>query len=294
MAQNTPVEMVRHASTLSILWGVLLIVFGMVGIGSPLLAAVAVNALVAWLIVLAGVVHLMLSFGVHGAGSMIWKVLVGIAYLCFGGYLLFHPVLGVATLTLLLASLFLIEGILNIILYVKIRPIHGSSWLLIDGIITLLLGLMIYMQWPSSSAWAIGTLVGISMIFSGVARVMMSLAVRKAADTVSSLAAYRAGRLDQGKSQGQDQSQRQRTGVSAPHGAGLCPADSRGRLSPHGGKRNGGTDSVKRRFEAACTRACRHNPHHPGECLRFRAGADGWRGIRDAVVGDSRGDYFGA
>ncbi len=189
MAQNTPVEMVRHASTLSILWGVLLIVFGMVAIGSPFLAAVAVNALVAWLIVLAGVVHLMLAFRVHGAGSMIWKVLVGIAYLCFGGYLLFHPVLGVASLTLLLASLFLIEGVLNIVLYVKMRPIHGSNWLLIDGIITLLLGLMIYMQWPSSSAWAIGTLVGISMIFSGVARVMMSLAVRKAADTVSSLAA---------------------------------------------------------------------------------------------------------
>jgi uncharacterized membrane protein HdeD (DUF308 family) len=189
MAQNTPVEMVRHASTLSILWGVLLIVFGMVAIGSPFLAAAAVNALVAWLIILAGVVHLMLAFRVHGAGSMIWKVLVGIAYLCFGGYLILHPLIGVASLTLLLASLFLLEGILNIVLYVKMRPIHGSSWVLVDGIITLLLGLMIYMQWPSSSAWAIGTLVGVSLIFSGVARVMMSLAVRKATDTMSSLAA---------------------------------------------------------------------------------------------------------
>jgi len=189
MAQNTPVEMVRHASTISILWGVLLIVFGMVAIGSPFLAAAAVNALVAWLIILAGVVHLMLAFRVHGAGSMIWKVLVGIAYLCFGGYLILHPLIGVASLTLLLASLFLLEGILNIVLYVKMRPIHGSSWVLVDGIITLLLGLMIYMQWPSSSAWAIGSLVGVSLIFSGVARVMMSFAVRKATDTVSSMAA---------------------------------------------------------------------------------------------------------
>ena len=185
MAQSSPVEMVRHASTISILWGVLLIVFGMVAVGSPLLAAVAVNALVAWLIILAGVVHLMLAFRVHQAGSVIWKVLVGIAYLCFGGYLITHPVLGVASLTLLLASLFLIEGILNIVLYVKMRPIHGSSWMLVDGIVTLLLGLMIYLQWPSSSAWAIGTLVGVSMIFSGVARVMMSLAVRKATQVIS-------------------------------------------------------------------------------------------------------------
>jgi len=189
MAQNTPVEMVRNASTVSILWGVLLIVLGVVAVGSPFLAAVAVNVVVAWLIVLAGVAHLMLAFRAHGAGSMIWKLLVGIAYLCFGAYLILHPVLGVASLTLLLASLFLIEGILDIVLYVKMRPIHGSSWVLIDGIITLLLGLMIYMQWPSSSAWAIGTLVGISLIFSGAARVMMSLAVRKATQTISSLAA---------------------------------------------------------------------------------------------------------
>jgi uncharacterized membrane protein HdeD (DUF308 family) len=186
MAQNTPVEMVRHASTVSILWGVLLIVFGMVAVGAPLLAAVAVNALVAWLIVLAGVVHLMLAFRVHGAGSVLWKLLVGFAYLCFGAYLIVHPLLGIASLTLVLASLFLIEGILNIVLFVKMRPIHGSTWVLIDGIVTLLLGLMIYMQWPSSSDWAIGTLVGISLIFSGVARVAMSLAVRKATGMISS------------------------------------------------------------------------------------------------------------
>ena len=185
MVQGTPVEMVRHASLVSILWGVLLIVLGMVAIGSPFLAAVAVNVVVGWLIVLAGIVHLVLAFRVHGAGSVIWKVLVGVAYLCFGTYVILHPVLGVASLTLILASLFLIEGVLDIVLFVKMRPIHGSSWVLIDGIVTLLLGLLIYMQWPSSSAWAIGTLVGISLIFSGVARVGMSMAVRKATGAIS-------------------------------------------------------------------------------------------------------------
>jgi uncharacterized membrane protein HdeD (DUF308 family) len=191
MAQNSPVEMVKHASTLSILWGVLLIVLGMCAIASPFLAAVAVNAAIAWLIVLAGIVHIVLAFHTHGAGSLIWKLLVGIAYLCFGAYLIVHPVLGVATLTLLLASLFLIEGILNIVLYFRMRPIHGSAWVLVDGIITLLLGLMIYMQWPSSAAWAIGILVGVSMLMSGFTRVAMSLAVRRASSgrNITSLAA---------------------------------------------------------------------------------------------------------
>ncbi|MGA9509411.1 MAG: DUF308 domain-containing protein [Candidatus Sulfotelmatobacter sp.] len=190
MANNIPISVARHGSTVSILWGVLLIIFGMLAIGSPMLAAVAVNVVVAWLIVLAGVVHIALAFHAHGAGTVVWRLLVGVAYLCFGGYLLLHPVLGVASLTLALAALFVIEGILNLILFSKMRPLRGSSWVLVDGIVTILLGLLIYMQWPSSSVWAIGTLVGISMIFSGVARIGMSLAVRRAtAETTTRLAA---------------------------------------------------------------------------------------------------------
>jgi uncharacterized membrane protein HdeD (DUF308 family) len=180
MAPQTPAGIVRQASNWSIVWGVLLIIFGMLAISSPFLAAVAVNVVIAWLIVLAGVVHLVLAFHAHVAGSVIWKLLVGIAYLVFGVYLITHPVLGVSALTLILASLFLIEGILNIVLFFKMRSTRGSSWVLVDGIITLLLGLLIYLQWPSSAAWAIGTLVGVSMIVSGVTRVMLSLAVRKA------------------------------------------------------------------------------------------------------------------
>ncbi|MFY9674981.1 MAG: DUF308 domain-containing protein, partial [Terriglobales bacterium] len=75
--------------------------------------------------------------------------------------------------------------ILNVALFFKVREVQGSSWFLFDGIITLLLGLLIYVQWPSSSAWAIGTLVGISMIISGITRVMLSLTVRKAADAIA-------------------------------------------------------------------------------------------------------------
>lgn len=180
MEEQSPIHIVRHASTWSILWGILLIIFGFLAIGAPMLAALAVNIVFAWLIILAGAIHVVVAFHAHRAGSVIWKLLVGIAYLCFGVYLLLHPVLGVTSLTLLLACLFLIEGVLNIILFFRMRSVHGSSWVLIDGIVTLLLGSLIYMQWPSSSAWVIGTLVGISMIISGVTRVMISFAVRRA------------------------------------------------------------------------------------------------------------------
>jgi uncharacterized membrane protein HdeD (DUF308 family) len=192
MSAVNPAVVVRQASTWSIVWGGSLIILGMVAMASPVLAAVAVNAFIAWLIVLAGGVHVFLAFHAHGAGSLIWKLLVGIAYVCFGIYMIAHPALGVASLTLLLASLFLVEGILNVVLFFRMRSLHASSWVLVDGIITLLLGLMIYMQWPSSSAWAIGTLVGVSMIISGVTRVMLSLAVRRATGTIRELPTSKA------------------------------------------------------------------------------------------------------
>ena len=185
-------DIVRHASTWSILCGVALIVLGVLAVGSPTLAAVAVNAVIAWLIVLAGVVHLSLAFYAHKAGSLLWKLLVGLAYVFFGVYLIAHPALGVVSLTLVLASLFLVEGIFDIALFFQMRAIGGSAWILADGIITLALGLMIYLQWPSSSNWAIGTLVGVSLIVSGVTRLMLSLAVRKAAADLASLSPGKA------------------------------------------------------------------------------------------------------
>ena len=184
MAQANPSDVVRQASTWSIVWGVCLILLGVLAVASPLMAAVAVNVVISWLIVLAGVVHVIVAFHSHRAGSIIWRLLVGLAYIAFGLYLIAHPVIAVASLTLVLGSLFLVEGILNLALFFQVRAMQRSSWFLVDGIITLLLGLMIYVQWPSSSAWAIGTLVGVSLIMSGVTRVMLSGAVRKATDVV--------------------------------------------------------------------------------------------------------------
>ena len=69
---------------------------------------------------------------------------------------------------------------LELILSFRLRPLAGSNWLLIDGIITLILAVLIWRSWPSSSEWVIGTLVGISMLFSGAARLSLSLGARRA------------------------------------------------------------------------------------------------------------------
>jgi uncharacterized membrane protein HdeD (DUF308 family) len=77
-----------------------------------------------------------------------------------------------------LAMYLFLESILEFVLGLTLRPLPGSGWLLFDGIITLILAVMIWRTWPSNAAWVIGLLVGISMLFSGTSRLMISLAAR--------------------------------------------------------------------------------------------------------------------
>jgi hypothetical protein len=94
-------------------------------------------------------------------------------------YILVWPVAGLASLTFLLACYLYLKGILVLILAFRIRHIGGAGWLFFDGVIALILGSMIGLSWPSSSEWAIGTLIGISMIFAGFSRLPMAIAARR-------------------------------------------------------------------------------------------------------------------
>ena len=184
-ALANPLAVVKQGSKWGIVWGVVLVILGVVAIGEPFLAAIAVATFIAWLLIFVGVVHIAVAFHAHSGTSMGWKLLVGVAYIFIGGYLLLRPVVGVASLTLMLAFLFLVEGVLDFMLWWKSRALDGALWILVDSIITLVLGGMIYVHWPTSSVWAIGTLVGISMVISGVSRIMLSLAAKKVADSLA-------------------------------------------------------------------------------------------------------------
>jgi len=157
---------------------VLMILAGILAIVIPPAAGIAVLAVVAWLLMLSGAVHLVFAWHTRSAGGMVWELLVGVLYIFVGAYTLLHPVAGLAALTLFLAIYLFVEGVLEFILSFSLRPMPGSNWLLFDGIVTLVLAILIWRSWPSSSEWVIGTLVGISMLFSGAARLSLSLAAR--------------------------------------------------------------------------------------------------------------------
>ena len=158
---------------------ILMIVAGILAIVMPPAAGIAVLVIVAWLLVFSGAVHLVFAWHTRTAGGMIWELLLGVLYILVGVYALLHPVAGLASLTVSLAIYLFAEGLLEFILSFRLRPMPGSNWLLFDGIITLILAILIWRSWPSSTEWVIGTLVGISMLFSGAARLSLSLAARR-------------------------------------------------------------------------------------------------------------------
>ncbi len=158
---------------------VLMIIAGMLAIAVPPAAGLAVNIVVAWLLVFSGVAHLVFGWHTRSAGGFLWELLVAILYVGVGGYLLTHPATGLKTLTLALAIYLFAEGVLELILSRLLRALPGSTWLLLDGVITLILAILIWRTWPSNSEWVIGTLVGISMLFSGISRLFLCLAARQ-------------------------------------------------------------------------------------------------------------------
>jgi uncharacterized membrane protein HdeD (DUF308 family) len=110
---------------------------------------------------------------------VLWEILLGVIYGAVGIYLLASPVRGLLSLTLAVATYLFVEGVLEFVLSFELRRAPGAVWLLVDGIVTLGLAVLIWTTWPSSGMWVVGTLAGISMLFSGITRLMFSMALRR-------------------------------------------------------------------------------------------------------------------
>jgi len=171
---------VRSASTWSIVLSVLMIAAGVIAIGVPMTAGTAVTMIVGWLLLFSAVFHLVLAFTGGRPGAVVGEILLAALYAFIGYYVLTHPSVGLAGLTAGITVYLFREGILEFVLSYMLRPLPGAGWLLFDGIVTLALAIYIVTTWKSSESWMLGLLVGVSMLFSGITRLMLSIAVRKA------------------------------------------------------------------------------------------------------------------
>jgi len=170
----------KNASWLTVL-GVLEVLVGIAAIFSPLIAGVAVVITVGVVMLIVGIMRIVSAFmaGSFGSGvlALLWGLLVTIA----GFYFVTHPALGLKSLTLFVAVALAIDGAMRVIMAFRMRPGNGWGWMLFGGIISVVLAVMVFEQFPVSAVWLVGTIVGISVLMNGITTLSVAIAARKLA-----------------------------------------------------------------------------------------------------------------
>jgi len=166
--------------------GVILVLFGTIALGCTFTMTKLSVTFLGWLMILAGATQALHAFWKErGWGGFFIDALMGVLYLVVGFMVVGNPAATAITLTLLISMFLILEGLFRIFTAISVRyPNRG--WLLLNGVVSLLLGLMIWRQWPLSGLWAIGLFVGIQMILNGWSLVMLSLIAKNLPDEFES------------------------------------------------------------------------------------------------------------
>jgi uncharacterized membrane protein HdeD (DUF308 family) len=162
--------------------GIVLLVLGAVAVCVPPLATVAVEVLLGWLILMSGVLGLVMTFQTRGSPGFGWSLLSAVVGITAGVVLLVWPLSGVFSLTVMLTIFLMLEGIASIMYALAHRREKTSHWelMLVSGIVDLILAGLILAGLPGTAAWAIGLIVGINLLFGGVALIGLALQARSA------------------------------------------------------------------------------------------------------------------
>lgn len=174
----------KKRSGWSISMGVITAVLGVFMIAYPLATATITTLLLGWVLIFVGIAQFVFALHSQTAGNFFLKLLLGVLYGITGIALAFFPLEGVAALTGLLGTLLLVQAGLLTATAFQVRPLDGWGWFLFDAAASFFAGILILVKWPSSSLWAIGTLVGVAVLIGGVSRIMIASKIRSGATGV--------------------------------------------------------------------------------------------------------------
>src|SRR5215813_14560716 len=157
--------------------GIVLIILGVIAIGSAILMTIASVFLFGWILIIGGVMEVMHAFWHKRWAGFFLDLLTGVLYVVVGWMMVNNPQESALLLTLLIAMFLVFEGVLRIVAALAVRYPHWGS-VLLDGVVSLLLGVLIWRRWPVSALWVIGLFVGIEMLLNGWSLVILSLTGR--------------------------------------------------------------------------------------------------------------------
>jgi uncharacterized membrane protein HdeD (DUF308 family) len=159
-------------------WGVILVTLGIVGLGNLFAVTVATAFFVGLLMVAYGVVEVIQAFRHRKWTGFFLFFFGGLLSVAAGVLVIWNPMGGLAVLTLMVALYFIALGIVRAVAALSARH-PGWGWALANGVVSLVLGVMVWNRWPASSLWIIGMFVCIDMIFQGWNYVMLALVARR-------------------------------------------------------------------------------------------------------------------
>jgi len=184
MSGQNLIQDLKKRSGWSIFMGVLSAVLGVFLIAYPMVTATITTVLLGWTLIFVGIAQLVFALHSQTPGNFFLKLLSSVLFGIAGIALAFFPIAGVEALTGLLGTLLLVQAGLAAVTAFQVRRLDGWGWILVDAIASGILGGFILAKWPSSSAWAIGTLVGVAVLMGGISRIVIASKIRSGAGNV--------------------------------------------------------------------------------------------------------------
>jgi membrane protein HdeD len=180
------IESMESAATTALghRWGwlfalcIMQIIAGCIAIASPIIASLAAVAIFGAVLILTAVIQLIHAFKLRAWPRSAWYGLGGVLYAIAGLMVALNPIGGAIALAVLIAVLFIADGVLRIMFAMAARPIAGWGWLIAAGIGSIVVGAFLLIGWPADALWIVGLLLGINLIFTGVMYAALALAAR--------------------------------------------------------------------------------------------------------------------
>jgi uncharacterized membrane protein HdeD (DUF308 family) len=163
--------------------GIVMVFLGTVALVIMPAATLGTILVMGWLLVISGIMETIHSFRVRRWGGLFLHLIGGVLGVLVGLLVVTHPVAGAAAWTLLFASFFTVIGMFRLVAAITLK-FPNWGWAVFDGVVTLALGVLLWVEWPWSGLWFLGLAVGVSLILRGWAYVMFALAIRNLATPI--------------------------------------------------------------------------------------------------------------
>jgi uncharacterized membrane protein HdeD (DUF308 family) len=180
--------MISDHWVLFLIYGMTLVILGMLALGAPVITTLAVEDYAGWLFVIGGIFGL--ASVIYSVPRFWWGLLTAFLAIAIGAYLIQRPFAGVLSLTMAVGIYFAAQGVIQVVTAVGHRSTLASwMWLLVSGVVNLFLAAIILLGLPGTAAWTLGLLLGVSLMMWGLSLVMTALSCR------SNPGSHKAGKI---------------------------------------------------------------------------------------------------